>query len=394
MIKRCAKILFTILITFMFASNIFAATSGKTSLKDLKDQLAKDKATVNAIAAKQQQVQKNIKKVEKELGAAASEIDQCEADIKASKEKVIELETEINNKQVEIDNLLNFLQLSEGENVYLEYIFKSKSFTDFIYRSAVIEQITAYNDELIVEMHELIEENKQAQIDLKAQIEKSEASIAKLNTSLKKYNLSMDDLVDDHKDAKADYEASKKEVAAYEKLYKQNGCSETTSILDCIDIPYATGFTRPTAKGSITSEFGLRYHPTLHYYRMHNGIDIGVPTNTPVYASAAGIVSKIVRVANPNKKNSSCGGNMVYIKHRIDGKEYTSVYQHLHSVSVNLNDFVTLGTVVGKSGGGESYDYCTTGPHLHFGIMKGSSYVNPRNYINFPAKGKSFTTRW
>ena len=394
MIKRCAKILFTILITFMFASNIFAATSGKTSLKDLKDQLAKDKATVNAIAAKQQQVQKNIKKVEKELGAAASEIDQCEADIKASKEKVIELETEINNKQVEIDNLLNFLQLSEGENVYLEYIFKSKSFTDFIYRSAVIEQITAYNDELIEEMHVLIEENKQAQIDLAAQIEKSEASIAKLNTSLKKYNLSMDDLVDDHKDAKADYEASKKEVAAYEKLYKQNGCSETTSILDCIDIPYATGFTRPTAKGSITSEFGLRYHPTLHYYRMHNGIDIGVPTNTPVYASAAGIVSKIVRVANPNKKNSSCGGNMVYIKHRIDGKEYTSVYQHLHSVSVNLNDFVTLGTVVGKSGGGESYDYCTTGPHLHFGIMKGSSYVNPRNYINFPAKGKSFTTRW
>ncbi len=394
MIKRCAKILFTILITFMFASNIFAATSGKTSLKDLKDQLAKDKATVNAIAAKQQQVQKNIKKVEKELGAAASEIDQCEADIKASKEKVIELETEINNKQVEIDNLLNFLQLSEGENVYLEYIFKSKSFTDFIYRSAVIEQMTAYNDELIEEMHVLIEENKQAQIDLAAQIEKSEASIAKLNTSLKKYNLSMDDLVDDHKDAKADYEASKKEVAAYEKLYKQNGCSETTSILDCIDIPYATGFTRPTAKGSITSEFGLRYHPTLHYYRMHNGIDIGVPTNTPVYASAAGIVSKIVRVANPNKKNSSCGGNMVYIKHRIDGKEYTSVYQHLHSVSVSLNDFVTLGTVVGKSGGGESYDYCTTGPHLHFGIMKGSSYVNPRNYISFPAKGKSFSTRW
>ena len=394
MLKKVAKILFTIFITFIFASNIFAATSGKTSLKDLKDQLAKDKASVNALAAKQEQVKKNIKKIEKELDDIAGEIDKCEEDIKVSKDKVNELETEITNKQIEIDNLLNFMQVSSGENVYLEYIFKAKSFTDFIYRNSIIEQLTEYNDNLIDEMYSLIEENKKVQVELANKIDKSEASLTKLNQTLKKYNLSMDDLVDDHKDAKADYEASKKEVEAYEKLYKEKGCSDTTSILDCIDIPYADGFTRPTTKGSITSEFGLRYHPTLHYYRMHNGIDIGVPTNTPVYASAAGIVSKIVRVANPNKKNSSCGGNMVYVKHRVNGKEYTTSYQHLHSISVKLNDFVTISTVIGKSGGGESYDYCTTGPHLHFGLMQGSNYVNPRNYINFPSKGRAFTSRW
>ena len=394
MFKKVAKILFTIFITFIFASNVFAATSGKTTLKDLKDKLEKDKQTVNAIAAKQKQVQANIKKIEKELDDVADEIDQCEADIKTSKEKVVSLETEIKNKQVEIDNLLNFLQVSDGENVYLEYIFKSKSFTDFIYRAAVIEQLTKYNDELIDEMYNLIDENKKEQEKLAKEIDKSEESIAKLNKVLSKYNLSMEDLADDHKDAKADYEASKKEVAAYEKLYKEKGCSDTTAILDCIDIPYADGFVRPTAKGTITSEYGLRYHPTLHYYRMHNGIDIGVPTNTNVYAAAAGIVSKITRVANPNKKNSSCGGNVVYVKHRVNGKEYTSVYMHLHSISVKLNDFVTIGTVIGKSGGGESYDYCTTGPHLHFGIMKGSSYVNPRNYVSFPGKGKKWTSRW
>ena len=273
-------------------------------------------------------------------------------------------------------------------------MFKAKSFTDFIYRSAVVEQLTKYNDDLIDEMYRLIDENKKEQVKLKKKIEAAEEAIEKLNVLLKKYNVSMEDLVDDHKDAKADYEASKKEVAAYEKMYKENNCKETTSILDCIDIPYADGFVRPVTKGSITSNYGLRYHPTLHYYRMHNGIDIGIPMNTPVYASAAGIVSKIVKVANPNKKNSSCGGNAVYIKHRVDGKEYTTVYMHLHSISVKLNDFVTIKTEVGKSGGGESYDYCTTGPHLHFGMQKGGSYVNPRNYISFPAKGSSFKTRW
>jgi murein DD-endopeptidase MepM/ murein hydrolase activator NlpD len=394
MIKRCSKILFTILITFIFASNVFAATSGKTSLKDLKDQLAKDKANVNAIAAKQQQVQKNIKNIEKELDEVANEIDQCESDIKTSKEKVIELETEITNKQLEIDNLLNFLQVSKGENVYMEYIFKAKSFTDFIYRSAVVEQLTEHNDNMINEMYDLIEKNKQEQKNLSKKIDDSENTIDKLNVTLKKYNLTMDDLVDDHKDAKADYLADKKEVEAYEKLYKQNGCKETTTILNCIDIPYANGFIRPLKSGTITSEYGLRYHPTLHYYRMHNGIDIGTPMNTPVYAAAAGIVTKITRVANPAKKNSSCGGNKVYVKHRVNGKEYTTAYMHLHSISVKLNDFVTASTVIGKSGGGESYDYCTTGPHLHFGILKGSTYENPRNYVNFPKLGKRFTSRY
>ena len=391
--KGIVKTLFTIFIAFIFMSNVFAVSSN-TSLKDLKDKLAKDKAALNSVVAKQNKVKNNIKKIEGDLTDIAEEINQAEKDIKESKEKVEELKLEIESKQKEIDGLLSFNQVADGENVYLEYIFKAKSFTDFIYRNAIVEQLTKYNDETIDEMYELIDENKKEQERLNQEIDKSENTVVKLNATLKKYNLSMEDLVDDHKDAKADYTASKKEVEAYQKLYKKYGCKETDPIIDCISVPYADGFTRPVKSGSISSEYGLRYHPTLHYYRMHIGVDIAVPTNTPVYASAAGIVSKIVRVSNPNKANSSCGGNMVYVKHRVNGKEYTTVYMHLHSISVKLNEYLTLSSVVGKSGGGEKYDYCTTGPHLHFGIMKGNDYVNPRNYIKFPSKGVKFTSRF
>lgn len=393
MTKKIFKTLFTILVAIFFVSNVFAS-SNNTSLKDLKDKLEKDKATLNSVVSKQNKVKSNIKKIENELSSIAGEIDQAETDIKDSKAKVEELETEIVNKQEEIDNLLSFLQISEGENLYIEYVFKAKSFSDYIYRKSVVEELTKYNDELIDEMHNLIGENKKEQERLSSEIDKSEETIVKLNETLKKYNISMDDLVDDHKDAKADYEASKKEVDAYKKLYKQNGCKDTTPIVDCVSVPYADGFTRPVVSGFISSEYGLRYHPTLHIYRMHSGVDIAVPMNTSVYASAAGIVSKIVKVQNPKKANSSCGGNMVYIKHKINGKEYTSVYMHLHSINVKVQDYVTLSTVIGKSGGGESYDYCTTGPHLHFGIMKGTNYVNPRNYISFPSKGYKFTDRF
>ena len=135
----------------------------------------------------------------------------------------------------------------------------------------------------------------------------------------------------------------------------------------------------------------MRIHPTKGTYKMHNGLDIGGnSTGTKVYASASGRVNKIV-------KKSSCGGNMVYIQHNVDGTKYRTVYMHLHDMYVKLNDIVTTSTVIGTVGGGESYDLCTTGPHLHFGVMKGwtgSSYYDPRNYIYFPAKGTKFTSRY
>ena len=75
--KRIAKILFTLFITLMFMSNVFAI-SNNTSLKDLKDKLAKDEAELNAVISKQNKVKKNIKKIEKELKEIAEEIDQAE----------------------------------------------------------------------------------------------------------------------------------------------------------------------------------------------------------------------------------------------------------------------------------------------------------------------------
>ena len=135
----------------------------------------------------------------------------------------------------------------------------------------------------------------------------------------------------------------------------------------------------------------MRYHPTKHYYTMHNGVDIGGnSTGTKVFSAAAGKVNKVV-----NK--SSCGGNMVYIQHTVNGKKYRTVYMHLHTIKVKVGDIVTANTQIGTVGGGESYDACSTGPHLHFGLLKGwegYTYYDPRNYVNLPGKGGRFYTRW
>ena len=386
MMKKITKTFLIVLSIFLLIDNVDAK-----SLKSLKEQLAKDEANMAALIKKEKETQKKIDADNKETSALNDDIVKFQKQIEESETKIDELNENIKSKKQEIDSLLSFLQISNGENVYLEYVFQATSFTDFIYRSSVVEQLSKYNDDLISQMHSMIEENKKLQEQLSVQIKESENSIDKLESTLKKYGLDMNDIDEEQQTIQDKIRARKIEIKGFEDTYKKNNCKEDMDIEDCLGVPYADGFTRPLNKGRITSEFGKRYHPTKHYWSNHNGIDIGGnPTGTKIFASAAGRVTSIVR-------KSSCGGNMVYIQHTIKGVKYRTVYMHLHSINVKVGDIVTITSVIGTVGGGESYDNCSTGAHLHFGILKGWSgytYYNPRNYVKFPRLGSRFTTRF
>lgn len=389
MMKKVSRIIICAFSFFMLVNNVDAI-----SLKDYRIQYEKDLAKYNNSKNKQAEAKSKINSLQGDIGNVSNNIAKYQKDIEDSKAKIEKLNKEIEEKKKEIDNLFSFMQISEGDNVYLEYIFEATSFTDFIYRSAIVEQLTKYNDELIDDMYKKIEENKQLQKKLAKQIEDSEKEMDKLNNLLNSANVSLSQLVDEHEDIEEDMDASKKQYEYFKKEFKNNGCSEDTDINVCLKVPSSTGFIRPLVKATVTSEFGMRYHPTRHIWTLHSGIDLGVPIGTNVYPAANGVVTKIARVKNPNIAGSSCGGNKIYVKHLVNGKEFVTVYMHVHTIKVNLGDYVTVNTVIAGSGGGESYDYCTTGPHLHFSIMKGKSYLQPRNYVSFPAKGKRFTSRY
>ncbi len=388
--KKFNKIIFVIICSVLFISIPKAET-----LKSLKEKLARDEANQAALIRKQKEVQNRINAANKEIGNLEKSIEDMEDEIDDLLVQVDELGEEIKRKQNEIAALLSFRQISSGDNVYLEYMFEAKDMEDFIYRGAVVEELTKYNDEQINEMYKMIEEDKKLQDNLKNKIKKSESSIDNLDSKLKQYGVSLADLESAHTDVKADIKARKKTIAYYEKIYKENKCKETMELNACIISGSANKFIRPTTKGTITSEWGYRNCP-IHGREIHSGIDIGIPLNTPVYAAATGIVSGIT-------VKSSCGGNIVTINHTIKGVQYRTTYMHLASIKVKMGQKVTTSTVIGKSGGGGytlkrngGWDRCSTGAHLHFTIRKGwsgSNSVNPRNFVKFPAKGKSFSGR-
>ena len=124
-----------------------------------------------------------------------------------------------------------------------------------------------------------------------------------------------------------------------------------------------------SAELRFTSGFGPRTNPvTGQYQSLHNGLDIAVPTGTPILAAAAG---KVV-VSGYTETN----GNWVKIDH---GNQHATAYLHLSERKVSAGQEVRQGQVIGLSGStGRS-----TGPHLHFIVYQDSTPIDPKGVVNW-----------
>ena len=113
------------------------------------------------------------------------------------------------------------------------------------------------------------------------------------------------------------------------------------------------------ARGRVTSEYGSRWG------RQHQGIDIGAPTGTAIWAAKDGVVIFAGR--------QSGYGNVVIIDHG----NMTTLYGHQSRIAVGDGESVSQGDVIGAVGStGRS-----TGPHLHFETRYGGSPRNPRSCL-------------
>ncbi len=117
----------------------------------------------------------------------------------------------------------------------------------------------------------------------------------------------------------------------------------------------------------VISFYGMRYHPVLFYYTKHNGIDIGAPLGTNVYASDGGVVIT-------SEKGESYG-NYVMIAH---GNGRYTLYAHMDVRYVSVDDVVSQGDVIGLCG---STGY-STGPHIHFEVYENDERVDPLQFFS------------
>ncbi|MHA6525180.1 peptidoglycan DD-metalloendopeptidase family protein [Tessaracoccus sp. G1721] len=127
----------------------------------------------------------------------------------------------------------------------------------------------------------------------------------------------------------------------------------------------STSFMYPVP-ARITSRYGMRLHPVLGYWKLHDGTDFGAACGTPIRAAAAGTVSE--------RYYNSGYGNRLMIDHgRVDGDYVTTGYNHASRYIVGVGQRVSRGQVIGYVG---NTGY-STGCHLHLMVWENGSVVNP-----------------
>ena len=378
-------IIFVILLMLVVPTFVEAKT-----LNDMYNELAKLQTEYNNNKNNKNLTQAQITTISTEINNINQTIKQIRADIKQAEIDIETSKTKIDNKRLETDGLIQFLQISNGGNIYLEYLFDAENYTDFIYRYEVVKQLTNYNSGLIDELEQLITElqTKEKQLEEKnTQLEKQRSQLTANLTTLQS---SLSNYLVEGTDIKKDIEDLEKQIKAYEN----KGCSRYQDLSTCTATINAAGWFYPLKSGCVTSEYtGSDHRTDWSGGGSHYGIDLScVKEGTKVYPAADGVVARIVY-------RSSCGGNMVWIHHNVKGKKYTTVYMHLLSITDGLyvDKIVTTESVIGRVGGNSTstskggYDKCTSGTHLHFGLADGHSAFsfnshafNPREIFSFP----------
>ena len=135
----------------------------------------------------------------------------------------------------------------------------------------------------------------------------------------------------------------------------------------------------PINGARLSSSYGMRKHPILGYNKMHQGTDFAAPMGTPIMASGTGVVLKAGWCGG--------GGNCVKIRHN---STYSTVYAHMSKFARGIKKGirVTQGQIIGYVGS----TGMSTGPHLHYEVIKNGKKINSQT-LKLPSgkklKGKS-----
>jgi len=388
-----------IFLTVVLLSVSFVCPSYRVKAQTIGDMKKELEAKLAAYEEKKEQEQlteAERTEIQNQIKANEDKIVELMLETEKLNEEIAELNKSMEEKYAEIKTIINTYQLMSGESSYLEYIFGASSFTDFIYRASVAEQLSKYNKELVDQYNASIKEKEEKQVE----IEKKQEQITSLQQSLQvqyaKLGEKVSTLLEELSDAEDDIKLLKNNISELQNTYK---CSDDEDIEVCKErarksnyIPASTGsFKRPINNAIVTANYG--YYTPFGYKQWHAAMDLAGDSGAKIYAAAAG---KVVDV-----HTASCGNHIVYIVHNINGVRYTTGYWHMRAAYVSVGDLVSADTVIGIQGGASWEDSCSTGQHLDFVLTLGAyktDYfvnprtvsVNPRNYLSFPPLIESY----
>lgn len=401
----CQKIIVILLIAiFLLSTNISFAVTKKEidAQKDKQSQIQKQTEEAEKkqkeLEAKKSETMKQVESISHEIDVYESQIDQLETKISDANAKISEAEKKLEENKKEHEEKEDMLKqrlvavYESGETSYLEFLLTSQSLTDFISNYYLVSEVTQMDAELL----EKIEKEKQEIEKAKKEIEESKQQLttakaekegvaSKLKTTKVEKDRYVEQLTEDEKQLEKEIQELKQANArianeikvAEEKYKKQLEELKNSSSSNNSSVAGSGFFMRPVNGGYISA---AEYYPSSG--KFHGGLDYAIPSGTPVYAAADGVVMSTANLTGSY-------GTYVVIRH-VNGLQSYYAHGTYGSISVSPGQIVKKGQKIMLSGNSGN----SSGPHLHFEVRKSpynhngyataygqDSRVNPSAYM-------------
>ena len=404
------------------------AADYKEEIRERKEKAEEQKQEIQTSESKVDMMEDavaGLNSEKKELQVAKDElsdtVEQLDAQLTNVQEVLTQLEEDIDRKTKQVENIKNRLREAEanqdeqyasmkqrikfmyekGDTAYTTMVFGAQNLTDMLNKAEYIEEVSAYDrqllneytetkyrvinlkDKLEVEQASLLETQEQAEIqeyqmsmliDQKnGEIEKYESEISTKEDAIKEYEA----MIASQNATIAALEASilkaEREAEALQKELEESGLSDNDIDSSSSSKPVTTQqvfsgpFCMPAPSYTrVSDDYGNRIHPILGVKQFHNGIDFAAPGGSPILAAQSGTVIAAAY--------SSTMGNYIMINH---GGGVITIYMHASALYVSAGQTVTKGQKIAAVGStGRS-----TGNHLHFSVRVNGSYVSPWSYL-------------
>jgi len=350
--------------------------SGLTDIKELLNSLESAKGNLESYIT---QLDADLSDISTKIDSLNEMITEKEADIETTQAALSEAKQMEEEQYNAMKQRIRFMY-EKGSSSYVEMLFSSGSFVDFLNKAEFINKISEYDREMldqyietknqIAEAEAELEEEQEDLEDTKADLAVEQDAVETLISSKEEEITVYESDISNKEQAVEEYEA---EIAAQDQLIKDLEASILAEKKRLLEenksaIVYDGGqFAWPAPQYTrISDDYGYRIHPILGVQQFHNGVDMAAPSGSPILAAYDG---EVVAASY-----SSTMGNYIMINH---GDGLYTIYMHASSLGVSTGQVVARGeqiACVGSTGR-------STGPHLHFGVRLNGSYVSPWNYL-------------
>ena len=349
-----------------------------TSIGDLRNDLSSVRKDLEAAKGEYDSAEKEFKalesqisilnqliaEAEEEIAILTAQIEEAEARLAELTEQVLALEQEIFDQNSSLNQRLRIMYMTDEQSM-ISVIFGSENFVDMMSNLEMVRKIHESDKAFLAELEKKLDDLEKK----KAEAESIEKALKEKYAELQAYKDQLDE--DRAELAAAQWrvkEIRDKAAAEIERLEQESKRIEQ-ELLNMTSKwgDYGGGAMAWPVLGPVTSEFGNRYHPITGRYTMHNGIDIGASSGTPVHAAADGIVYFA-------GWNNGGYGNLIMID---NGSGIVTMYAHLSGFASGANQVVYRGDIIGYVGSTGN----STGPHLHFEVRVSGSPQNPRGWF-------------